>query len=201
MSFWAGIDTPWFGTEDVANRGEHHMRISLLAPVLAIAFFSSGAHAQIFKCTGPGGTMELSDRPCAKGKSSVINVGPTNVLDGSHNRRLAAQQREERAAEAVRERFDAMVAAEQRQQEEVADSDRTLRQKLFKANVKAQAGARRAERQEAAARANAGTIDLRTGQHFPGVAGGVIDPRNGTFYHDTGAGYVNTRTGRFTPKH
>ncbi len=125
------------------------MRISLFAPVLAIAFFASGAHAQIFKCTGPGGTMELSDRPCAKGKSSVINVGPTNVLDGSHNRRLAAQQRQERAAEAARERFDALVAAEQRQQEDEAESDRIHRQKLYEANAKAQDEARRRARRKA----------------------------------------------------
>ncbi len=44
-----------------------------------------------------------------------------------------------------------------------------------------------------------GAIDVRSGQHMPGVAGGVIDPRNGTFYQKTGGGYVNTRNGQFSP--
>lgn len=162
------------------------MRISLFAPVLAIAFFASGAHAQIFKCTGPGGTMELSDRPCARGKGSVVNVGPTNVLDGSHHRRLAAQQREERAAEAARERFDALVAAEQRQQEDEAESDRILRQKLYEANAKAQADARRAERQEAAAiqasQAAAAAAASAVPQRITGCNGNGCRDSSGRYY-------------------
>lgn len=44
-----------------------------------------------------------------------------------------------------------------------------------------------------------GTIDPRTGQFLPGVAGGVINPQNGAFYPGVGGGYINPGTGVFIP--
>jgi len=130
------------------------MRFQFAAPLLALACLSSTAQAQIIKCIKPDGSMELSDRPCASGKNSIVPVGPTNVMDGSHYRRMAVEQRIRAQQEEARERAYAAEAAHQRQQAAEAvevRADRELRQKLLEAHAKAQSGARRAERQEAAA--------------------------------------------------
>jgi len=46
---------------------------------------------------------------------------------------------------------------------------------------------------------NQGAIDLRTGKHYPPVAGGIIDPETGTFHQKVGGGYINSKTGEFIP--
>ncbi len=134
------------------------MRFNIAAPLLALVCLGGTAQAQIIKCIKPDGSMELSDRPCAKGKNSVVPVGPTNVVDGSHYRRLAVEQRIRAQEQEARDRAYAAEAAYQRQQAaEAAEAkaDQELRQKLLEAHAKAQAGARRAERQEEAAQAAA----------------------------------------------
>lgn len=49
--------------------------------VLALCLFSWGAHAQVFKCKGPGGKLVYSDAPCADGTAGTIVNTQANVLE------------------------------------------------------------------------------------------------------------------------
>jgi len=54
--------------------------------VLALCLFSSGAHAQVFKCKGPGGKLVYSDAPCADGTAGTIVNTQANVLESDATR-------------------------------------------------------------------------------------------------------------------
>lgn len=45
------------------------MRYALCGLVLALVGLAPGAHAQVFKCAGPGGNLTFSDRPCDAGSN------------------------------------------------------------------------------------------------------------------------------------
>ena len=130
---------------------DHHMRFHILAPLLALACLSSTAQAQIIKCIKPDGSMELSDRPCAKGTNSHVSVGPMNSSDGAHYQALARQQRvQEQIDDAKAAAYTRTVRA-QRQQEADTKAHQEFREKLLEAQAKADKDARRAARRQAAA--------------------------------------------------
>lgn len=127
------------------------MRFQIAAPLLALACLSSTTQAQIIKCTKPDGSMELSDRPCAKGTNSHVSVGPMNSSDGAHYQALARQQRvQEQIDDAKAAAYTRTVRA-QRQQEADAKAHQEFREKLLEAQAKTEKDVRRAARRQAAA--------------------------------------------------
>jgi hypothetical protein len=83
--------------------------------VLACALASTGAHAQVFKCTDDSGKVNYTDQPCADShKSEEITVhapppqSPEDRKAAEDNERELKQQRAQRER-AERERLDQRV--------------------------------------------------------------------------------------------
>ncbi len=86
------------------------------------------AHAEIYKCTGPDGKLNLTDRPCGQGESAeVVNIPPPPE---------SPYEREMREARESMARSDARIAEleERARQRRIAQASRywgrTLREGL-----------------------------------------------------------------------